>query len=95
VHDINLITTIAYGLTAALVCATARGLNPQIKVMARVRYLAQGGALEQAGADVVCYDEAEAATALSVVLRAYVKALQSGAPTAAAAGKDVLSEPAF
>jgi CPA2 family monovalent cation:H+ antiporter-2 len=55
------------------VLSTARTLNPKIKVMARVRYLAQGGALEQAGADVVCYDEAEAATALSVVLRAHVK----------------------
>jgi CPA2 family monovalent cation:H+ antiporter-2 len=77
------------------VLTTARSLNPQIKVMARVRYLAHGGALEQAGADVVCYDEAEAATAISVVLRAYVKAQQGGAPTATAAGKDVLSEPAF
>jgi CPA2 family monovalent cation:H+ antiporter-2 len=55
------------------VLSTARSLNPNIKVLARVRYQAQGGALEQAGADVVCYDEAEAATALSVVLRAHVK----------------------
>lgn len=56
------------------VLTAARSLNPKIKVMARIRYLAQGGVLEQAGADVVCYDEAEAATALSVVLRAHVKA---------------------
>jgi len=55
------------------VLTAARSLNPEIKVMARIRYLAQGGVLEQAGADVVCYDEAEAATALSVVLRAHVK----------------------
>lgn len=55
------------------VLTVARELNPQIKVLARSRYLAQGGALEQAGADVVCYDEAEAATALSVVLGAHVK----------------------
>jgi CPA2 family monovalent cation:H+ antiporter-2 len=55
------------------VLTAARDMNPQIKVLTRARYLAQGGALEQAGADVVVYDEAEAATALSVVLKAHVK----------------------
>ena len=44
------------------------------------RYLASGGALEEAGASAVCYDEAEAATALAVVLRAHLKA--SGATAA-------------
>ena len=57
----------------------ARALNPNLKVFARARYLAQGGALEQAGVDAVCYDEAEAATALSVVLRAHIKAEQAEA----------------
>ena len=61
------------------VLTAARELNPRIKVLARVRYLAGGGALEQAGADAVCYDEAEAATALGVVLRAHLKAGASGA----------------
>ncbi len=56
------------------VLTAARELSPKIKVLARVRYLAEGGALEQAGADAVCYDEAEAATALGVVLRAHLKA---------------------
>jgi monovalent cation:H+ antiporter-2, CPA2 family len=62
--------------TASSVAAltAARGMNPTLKVFARARYLAQGGALEQAGADAVCYDEAEAATALAVVLRAHIKA---------------------
>ena len=63
------------------VLTTARSLNPGIKVLARARYLAQGGMLEQAGADVVCYDEAESATALAVMLRAHAKAEQSGTPT--------------
>ena len=53
---------------------TARELNPAIKILARTRYIANGGELEQAGADAVCYDEAEAATALGVVLRAHLKA---------------------
>lgn len=56
------------------VLTTARGLNPTIKVLARARYLKDGGALEQAGADAVCYDEAESATALGVILRAHLKA---------------------
>jgi len=73
------------------VLTSARTLNSQIKVLARVRYLAQGGALEQAGADVVCYDEAEAATALSVVLRAHAKAAQDGKPSATATGEDLLA----
>jgi CPA2 family monovalent cation:H+ antiporter-2 len=72
------------------ILTTARSINPQIKVLARVRYLAQGGSLEQAGADVVCYDEAEAATALAVMLRAHVKAEQTGEPAATARGDDLL-----
>jgi CPA2 family monovalent cation:H+ antiporter-2 len=56
------------------VISTAREMNPRIKVLARTRYLAAGGSLETAGADAVCYDEAEAATALGVILRAHLKA---------------------
>lgn len=55
------------------VLTAARELNPKIKILARVRYLAEGGLLEQAGADVVCYDEAEVSTALAVMLRAHIK----------------------
>jgi CPA2 family monovalent cation:H+ antiporter-2 len=56
------------------VARLARELNPTIVILARARYLAQGGALEDAGVAAVCYDEAEAATALAVVLRAHLKA---------------------
>jgi CPA2 family monovalent cation:H+ antiporter-2 len=55
------------------VLTAARTLNPRIKTLVRARYQADGGSLEQAGADAVCYDEAESATALAVVLRAYLK----------------------
>ena len=68
-----LVISLPDSVVSVRVLTAARSLNPEIKVMARIRYLAQGGVLEQAGADVVCYDEAEAATALSVVLRAHVK----------------------
>lgn len=56
------------------VLTAARELNPRIKTLVRARYQADGGSLEQAGADAVCYDEAESATALAVVLKAYLKA---------------------
>jgi monovalent cation:H+ antiporter-2, CPA2 family len=61
------------------VLTAARSLNPKIKTLVRARYQADGGMLEQAGADAVCYDEAESATALAVVLRAYLKAEKSKA----------------
>lgn len=67
-----IITLPQSGPTLAILTA-ARLLNPGIKVLARARYLADGGPLEQAGADAVCYDEAEAATALAVILRAHLK----------------------
>jgi CPA2 family monovalent cation:H+ antiporter-2 len=75
-------------VAASLAALTlARELNPRIKVLARVRYLADGGLLEQAGADVVCYDEAEAATALAVVLRAHLKGSAGMAAPSSAAAK--------
>jgi CPA2 family monovalent cation:H+ antiporter-2 len=59
---------------SVMVVSLARQLNPGLRILARARYLADGGALEQAGVDAVCYDEAEAATALSVVLKAHLQA---------------------
>ena len=56
------------------VVSRACEMNPRIIVLARARYLASGGALEQAGASAVVYDEAESATALALVLRAHLKA---------------------
>ena len=64
----------------AAVVRSARELNPRIVALARARYLAGGGVLEEAGADAVCYDEAEAATALAVVLRAHLKASGASSP---------------
>ncbi len=52
----------------------ALALNPDLNVLARARYLASGNALSEAGAATVCFDEAEAATALALVLRAHLKA---------------------
>lgn len=69
-----LVVSLPDASASVAVITTAREINPGLKVLARARYLADGGSLEQAGADAVCYDEAEAATALAVVLRAHLKA---------------------
>jgi CPA2 family monovalent cation:H+ antiporter-2 len=69
-HFIMTVPDLAVGVA---VITAARELNPSLKILARARYQADGGTLEQCGADVVCYDEAEASTALSVVLRAKLK----------------------
>lgn len=66
------VTTPEAGMGIAILTA-ARELNPKIRALVRSRYTKDGGLLEQAGADAVCYDEAEAATALSVLLRAHFK----------------------
>ncbi len=68
--------------SSAMVVRAARELNPSIVALARARYIANGSVLEEAGADAVCYDEAEAATALAVVLRAHLKASGATARTA-------------
>jgi len=56
------------------VLTKARELNPKIKVLLRARYVGEGDMLQEAGADAVCYDEAESATALALVLGAHIKA---------------------
>ena len=52
----------------------ARAQNPAIKTLVRARYLNERELLEQVSPDAVCYDEAEAATALSILLRAHARA---------------------
>jgi CPA2 family monovalent cation:H+ antiporter-2 len=43
----------------------ARQLNPSCRILVRARYLRERAELEQAGADVACFEEAEAAAALA------------------------------
>lgn len=61
--------TVAYSIVNA-----ARGLNPAIKCLVRARYLSDRDLLEPVNPDAVCFDEAEAATALSILLRAHARA---------------------
>jgi CPA2 family monovalent cation:H+ antiporter-2 len=52
----------------APVISAARALNPQVKILTRARYIAEGAALETLGANAVCYEEAEAAVGLATLL---------------------------
>ncbi|HEX5139127.1 MAG TPA: cation:proton antiporter [Planctomycetota bacterium] len=43
----------------------ARAINPSIRILVRAHYLGERPVLEEAGASIVCYEEAEAAVALA------------------------------
>jgi CPA2 family monovalent cation:H+ antiporter-2 len=73
-HAPFIVVSLPDGSANVAIVGQARELNPEITVLTRSRYLKSGGALEQAGASAIIYDEAEAATALAVVLRAHLKA---------------------
>ncbi|MDR2982136.1 MAG: cation:proton antiporter [Puniceicoccales bacterium] len=53
------------------VLTKAKELNPNITAFVRVRYIGEGEMLQEAGADVVCYDEVGAATTLANALDSY------------------------
>lgn len=69
-----LVVTLPDAAIAYSIVAAARGLNPGLKCLVRARYLSDRDRLEPVNPDAVCYDEAEAATALSVLLRAHAQA---------------------
>jgi CPA2 family monovalent cation:H+ antiporter-2 len=73
-----LVVSLPDGAANVAIVMQARALNPDITVLARSRYMIAGGALEEAGASAIIYDEAEASTALAVVLRAHLKATGTG-----------------
>jgi voltage-gated potassium channel Kch len=78
-----LVVSLPDGAANVAIVMQARALNPNITVLARSRYMISGGALEDAGASAIIYDEAEASTALAVVLRAHLKASGSVQKTSA------------
>lgn len=54
--------------TRAPIISTARALNPNIKILARARYVSEKSALETLGVNAACYEEAEAAVGLATLL---------------------------
>jgi CPA2 family monovalent cation:H+ antiporter-2 len=61
----HLIISLPQSFNRTPLIATAKLINPDVKVFVRAHYLRERQELEQAGADAVCYEEAEAAVALA------------------------------
>jgi CPA2 family monovalent cation:H+ antiporter-2 len=61
----HLVITLPHSLNRGPMIATARALNPSLRILVRARYLRERRELEQAGASAACYEEAEAAVALA------------------------------
>jgi CPA2 family monovalent cation:H+ antiporter-2 len=66
----HIVITLPHSANRNPLIAAAKLINPSVKVFVRARYLAEREELEQAGADSACYEEAEAAVALTRLLLA-------------------------
>jgi CPA2 family monovalent cation:H+ antiporter-2 len=60
-----LVVTLPHSVNRAPMVAAARRLNPTCQILVRARYLRERAGLEQVGADAACFEEAEAAVALT------------------------------
>jgi hypothetical protein len=60
-----LVITLPHSVNRAPLIAAARHLNPNGRIFVRARYLRERAELEQVGATGACFEEAEAAVALT------------------------------
>jgi len=65
-----LVVTLPHSVNRAPLVAAARQIDPACRIFVRARYLQERTALEQVGADAACFEEAEAAVALSTMVMA-------------------------
>ncbi len=66
----HMVVTLPHSANRSPLIASAKLINPDLVIYVRAHYVAEREELEQVGADAVCYEEAEAAVALSrLVLR--------------------------
>jgi CPA2 family monovalent cation:H+ antiporter-2 len=61
----HLAITLPHSINRNPLIATAKLINPLIRIFVRTRYIAEREELVQVGADAACYEEAEAAVALA------------------------------
>jgi len=61
----HLVVTLPHSLNRGPMITAARQANPACRILVRARYLRERRELELAGADVACFEEAEAAAALA------------------------------
>ncbi len=66
----HLVVTLPHSVNRAPLIAAARELAPQCRIVVRARYLREYGELIHFGADAACFEEAEAAAALTEVVLA-------------------------
>lgn len=69
-----LVVTLPKTDIAVAIITSARAINPDVRVLTRARYLREREVLEDAGAMVISYDEAESAVGLAEALLTEVKA---------------------
>lgn len=66
----HMVVSLPHSVNRSPLIASAKLINPELKIYVRAHYVAEREELEQVGADAACYEEAEAAVALSrLVLR--------------------------
>jgi len=61
----HLLITLPHSVNRSALIAAAKLINPEIKIFVRARYIAEREELEQVGADIAIYEEAEAAVAMA------------------------------
>ncbi len=61
----HLVVTLPHSADRTAVVATAREINPQLRILVRARYLREREVLVQVGANAAVFEEAEAAVALA------------------------------
>jgi CPA2 family monovalent cation:H+ antiporter-2 len=61
----HLVITLPHSLNRGPMITAARQVNPSCRILVRARYLRERAELELAGADLACFEEAEAAAALA------------------------------
>jgi CPA2 family monovalent cation:H+ antiporter-2 len=61
----HLVITLPHSLNRGPMITAARQIDPSCRILVRARYLRERAELELAGADVACFEEAEAAGALA------------------------------
>jgi CPA2 family monovalent cation:H+ antiporter-2 len=71
----HLIVTLPHSVNRTPMIAAARQLNPDCRIFVRARYLRERDDLEQVGTSAVCFEEVEAAAALTSLVLADLGAL--------------------
>jgi CPA2 family monovalent cation:H+ antiporter-2 len=66
----HLVVTLPHSVNRAPMVAAARQLNPACRIFVRARYLRERAELVQVGATAACFEELEAATALTTLVLA-------------------------